>query len=247
MRPHHPAHLLLAEDVTATTALRPVVDDLSRALDRKQRASVPDVAGLCALLPPRPPRPSPFPQPGRILARRQRRVERVALQLLLQLLDPLRQRRKLRVLRLQPRRQRQQRVDHGLAPLRINLLRLHPLHTRSFATPPPPPLLRPPQPPPPPPRLPCHRRPDRRAAREPVADVRARSSLAHCEDAQAALRGSGRRVRLYLLDPCTGRDRLRAPNPGHLDRGQAPAFLAPCRLHAVPLSEGEGGRGRPTD
>ena len=235
MRPHHPAHLLLAEDVTATTALRPVVDDLSRA--RSETARVRTRRGRAVRLASAPsPRPSPFPQPGRILARRQRRVERVALQLLLQLLDPLRQRRKLRVLRLQPPRQRQQRVDHGLAPLRINLLRLHPLHTRSFATP-----KRRAS------RLARHRRPDRRAAREPVADVRARSSLAHCEDAQAALRGSGRRVRLYLLDPCTGRDRLRAPNPGHLDRGQAPAFLAPCRLHAVPLSEGEGGRGRPTD
>jgi hypothetical protein len=69
------------------------------------------------------------------MARRQRRVRRVALQPLLELLDPLRQRSELRVLRLQPGRQRDQRIDHRLAPRRVDRLRLRALHTRSFATP----------------------------------------------------------------------------------------------------------------
>jgi hypothetical protein len=127
--------LLLAEDVAATAALRPVVDDLAHPLDRKQRSPVPEMAPLTALLAARPPRPSALPQPRRIVARRQRRVARIALQPLLELLDTLRQRGELRVLRLQPRRQREQRVDDRLAPLRVDRLRLRTLHTRSFATP----------------------------------------------------------------------------------------------------------------
>jgi hypothetical protein len=127
--------LILAEDMTATAACRPVVDDLRHPLDRKQRAPMTGMAGLPALLPPRPPRPAPPPQPGRIVARRQRRVARVALQPLLELLNALRQRRQLRILRLQPRRQRQHDIDDRLASLRVDRLRVRPLHTRSFATP----------------------------------------------------------------------------------------------------------------
>src|SRR6266496_162117 len=56
--------LILAEDVTATAARRPVIDDLRHPLDRKQRPPVTDMAELPALLPPRPPRPASLPQPG---------------------------------------------------------------------------------------------------------------------------------------------------------------------------------------
>jgi hypothetical protein len=94
-----------------------------------------EMARLAALLAPRPARPAALPQPGRIVARRQRRITRIALQPLLELLDPLRQRRPLRILRLQPRRQRQQRVHDRLAPRRVDRLRLRALHTGSFATP----------------------------------------------------------------------------------------------------------------
>src|SRR6266536_5314879 len=55
--------LILAEDMTATAACRPVVDDLRHPLDRKQRPPVTDMADLPALLPPRPPRPASLPQP----------------------------------------------------------------------------------------------------------------------------------------------------------------------------------------
>jgi hypothetical protein len=127
--------LTLPEDVAAATPLRPVLDHLAHPLERKQRPPMPAMARLPALLPPRPPRPAPLPQPRRIIARRQRRIARVAFEALLELLDPLRQRGELRVLRLQPRRQRQQHVDHRLASLRVDRLRLRALHTRSFATP----------------------------------------------------------------------------------------------------------------
>jgi hypothetical protein len=134
-RPTTRLTLLLAEDMAATATRRPVIDDLPHPFALKQRASMPDVAGLCALLAPRPARPAPLAQPRRIMARRQRRVARVTLQPLLELLNALRQRRQLRVLHLQPRRQRQQRLDHRLPPSRVDRLRLRPLHTRSFATP----------------------------------------------------------------------------------------------------------------
>src|SRR5712692_5608169 len=127
--------LIVAEDVAAAAALRPVLDDLRHPLDRKQRPPVPRMARLAAPLPPRPPRAAPLPQPGRVVARRQRRIARIALQPLLKLLDPLSQLRELRLLRLQPRRQPEQRIDHRLTPLRIDRLRLQALHTRSFATP----------------------------------------------------------------------------------------------------------------
>jgi hypothetical protein len=127
--------LLRTEDVTARAPLRPVIDELRHPLKWKQRSSMARMARLAALLPPRPPRPAPLPQPSRIVARRQRRGARVALQPLLELVHPLRQRRQLPVLRLQPRRQRQQRVDDRLAPLRVDRLRLRALHTRSFAAP----------------------------------------------------------------------------------------------------------------
>src|SRR6266498_651435 len=127
--------LTVVEDVTAATAPRPVLDNLGHSFDRKQRPPMPDVTGLAALLPSRPARPAPLPQPGRIMARRRRRITRVAFQPLLELLDTLRQLRELRVLRLQPRRQPEQRIDHRLAPLRVDRLRLQTLHTRSFATP----------------------------------------------------------------------------------------------------------------
>src|SRR5437667_456273 len=78
----------IIEDVAAAAALWPVVDDVRDPFDWEQRASVAGMARLCALLPPRPPRPAPLPQPGRIVARRQRRVARLALQPLLELLDP---------------------------------------------------------------------------------------------------------------------------------------------------------------
>src|SRR5918994_6945377 len=79
--------VLLAEDVTAAAAPRPVLDHLRHPLERKQRPPVTGMAWLAALLPPRPPRTPPLPEPGRIMARRQRRVGRVALQPLLELLD----------------------------------------------------------------------------------------------------------------------------------------------------------------
>jgi hypothetical protein len=63
--------LVIAEDVAATTARRPVLEDLRHPLGRKQCAPVPDVTGLGALLPSRLPRPAALPQPGRIMARRQ--------------------------------------------------------------------------------------------------------------------------------------------------------------------------------
>src|SRR5437870_13562149 len=93
------------------------------------------VTGLAAPLSPRPPRPPPLRRPRRILARRQRRVMRVALQPLLKLPHTLRELRQLSVLRLHARRQRQQHLDHRLAALRVDRLRLRALHTRSFATP----------------------------------------------------------------------------------------------------------------
>jgi hypothetical protein len=95
---------MLAEDVAAVAALRPVVDDVRDPFDREQGASVAGMARLCALLAARPPRPAPLPQPRRIMARRQRRVARIALQPLLELLNPLRERGELRVLRIQSRR-----------------------------------------------------------------------------------------------------------------------------------------------
>jgi hypothetical protein len=54
---------------------------------------------------------------------------RVPLQPLLKLPDTLRELRQLGVLRLQPRRQRQQHLDHRLAALRVDRLRLRALHT----------------------------------------------------------------------------------------------------------------------
>src|SRR5262249_37331272 len=130
-----PAGSRSSEDVAAAAAPRPVVDDLGHALEWKQRPPVTGMTRLAALLAPCPARPSPLTQPGRIVARRQRRVTRIALQPLLELLDPLRQRVELRVLRLQSRRQRQQHLDDRLASLRVDRLRLRALHTRSFATP----------------------------------------------------------------------------------------------------------------
>ena len=46
--------LLLAEDVTATAARRPVLDDLGHPLDREQRPPVPEMAGLSACFRPVP-------------------------------------------------------------------------------------------------------------------------------------------------------------------------------------------------
>src|SRR5919198_6675826 len=106
--------LLVGEDVAAATALRPVIDDLAHALDRKQRPPVAGMSWLRAPPPPRAARPAPLPKPGWVVARRQRGVTGVTLQPLLELLDPLRQRRELRVLRLQTRRQRHQRADQRL-------------------------------------------------------------------------------------------------------------------------------------
>jgi hypothetical protein len=117
--------LLLAEDVTTAAALRPVVDDVRHSLDRKQRSPVTRMTRLGARLAPRPARAAPLPKPRRVVARRQRRIARVALRLLLELLDPLRQRDELGILRLQPRRKRQQHLDDRLAPPR----------TGSFAAP----------------------------------------------------------------------------------------------------------------
>src|SRR5215207_3960485 len=93
------------------------------------------MTGLAAPRASRPARTSPLPKPGRVVARRQRRVTRVTLQPLLELLHTLRQRSQLRVLGLKSGGQREQRVDDLLAPLRVDRLRLQALHTRSFATP----------------------------------------------------------------------------------------------------------------
>src|SRR5438045_8024759 len=94
--------LSLTEDMAAAATLRPMVDNLGHPLERKQRSPVTRMPRLRARLAPRPPRPSPLAQPGRVVARRQRRVGRVALQPLLELFDPLRQRGQLGVLRLEP-------------------------------------------------------------------------------------------------------------------------------------------------
>ncbi len=96
---------------------------------------MPEMARLPALLAARPARPPALPQPRRVVARRQRGVTRVSLQLLLELLHPLRQRSQLRILHLQPRRQRHQRADYRLASRRVDRLRLRALHTGSFAAP----------------------------------------------------------------------------------------------------------------
>jgi hypothetical protein len=53
----------------------------------------------------------------------------------LELPQALRQRRQLGVLRLQPHRQSEQYIDHRLAPLRVDRLRLQALHAESFARP----------------------------------------------------------------------------------------------------------------
>jgi hypothetical protein len=116
--------LIPAEDVTATTAPRPALRDLCHPLDKNQHAPVPDMTGLAALLAPRPPRPAPLPQQRRIMTRRQPRVGRVPFRPLLELLDPLRQRHQLRILYLRPGSQSEQRIDHRLAPLRVDRLRL---------------------------------------------------------------------------------------------------------------------------
>jgi hypothetical protein len=60
-QPSATSALLLAEDVTTTAPLRPVLEDLGHPLERKQRASMPDMAGLCTLLLPRPARPAALP------------------------------------------------------------------------------------------------------------------------------------------------------------------------------------------
>jgi len=44
----------LAEDLAAPALVRPVVDDLRHPLERKQRASMPDMTGLRTALAPRP-------------------------------------------------------------------------------------------------------------------------------------------------------------------------------------------------
>src|SRR5438034_6931955 len=72
----------------------------------------------------------------RILARRRRRLARVAIQPLLEILDASNRLRDLSVLRVDPRRQRQQDADDCLAPLLIlDRLRPGPLHMTRFATP----------------------------------------------------------------------------------------------------------------
>ncbi len=121
--------LIRAEDVAAAAALRPVLDHLAHPLDRKQRPPMPNMARLAAPLSPRPPRPPPLCRPRRILARRQRRVMRVALQPLLELSNTLGELCQLGVLCFHSRRQRQQHLDHRLAPLRVDRLRLRALHT----------------------------------------------------------------------------------------------------------------------
>jgi len=60
---------------------------------------------------------------------------RVPLQPLLKLPHTLRELRELGVLRLKSRRQRQQYLDHRLAALCVDRLRLRALHARSFAAP----------------------------------------------------------------------------------------------------------------
>jgi hypothetical protein len=55
----------VAEDMTATAALGPVLDDLRHPLDRKQRPPVTGMTRLPALPPPRPARTTPLAEPRR--------------------------------------------------------------------------------------------------------------------------------------------------------------------------------------
>src|SRR5215211_6742964 len=79
----------LREAVPALAALRPVVDRLVDRLDRCQPAPAPRMARLAPLRSPQATRPLALRRPRRILARRQRRVPRVAFQAALELGDPL--------------------------------------------------------------------------------------------------------------------------------------------------------------
>jgi hypothetical protein len=125
--------LRLAEYVTAATPLGPMLNDLIDALDRLEPTAV---TGMTRL-PARPtirPRPLPLRRPGRILARRQRRVPRTPAQAPLKLLHPSPQLRDLRVLKSDPLRQRHKHGDHRLTTLLEDSLRLSPLHTTRFDT-----------------------------------------------------------------------------------------------------------------
>lgn len=127
--------LLLAEAMPAPAAPRPMVDHPSDLTLCKQRPPVTGMTGLATLPAPRSRLSPALRRLWRILARRRRRIPRVAIQPLLEILDTSDQLRDLSVLRVDPRRQRQQNRDDRLAPLLRDRLRLGPLHTARFAAP----------------------------------------------------------------------------------------------------------------
>jgi hypothetical protein len=126
--------LMLAEDVAAAAALRPVVDDVRDPFDREQRVRSQD--GQAARLACGPsPVTGRFPSHGRSWLGGNDELRESRFSRCSSSSTPLRQRRQLRALRLQPRRQRKEYLDDRLTPLRVDRLRLRTLHTRSFATP----------------------------------------------------------------------------------------------------------------
>lgn len=127
--------LLLGEAMPAPAARRPMVDHPIDLTLCKQRPPVTGMTGLATLLAPRSRLSPALRRMWRILARRRRRIPRIAIQPLLEILDTSDQLRDLSVLRVDPRRQRQQDGDDRLAPLLIDRLRLGPLHTARFAAP----------------------------------------------------------------------------------------------------------------
>ncbi len=124
---------VLGERMPAGAALGPVLDQPINLRERLQRPAMPGMARLPTLLSPRAGRALARRRARRIVAGRKRGVLRVATQPPLELLHPCCQPRDLRVLRLDPRRQREQHRDDGLASLRVDRLRLGPLHTAQFA------------------------------------------------------------------------------------------------------------------
>lgn len=125
--------LRLSDHAAAATPVRPMLNDLVDALERLEPTAVTGITRL----PARPTirlRPLPLRRPGRILARRQRRVPRAPAQPPLELLHPSSQLRDLRVLKSDPFRQRHKHHDHRVTTLLVNSLRLSPLHTTRFDT-----------------------------------------------------------------------------------------------------------------
>ena len=118
--------LFLREHVAAATRHRPVVDKLVDYRRGQQLTTMTLVTRLPARGTARAVLATPTRRcPGPILARRQRRVARIATELALELLDP---RLKLR----DPTIHRQQHLDNRLTTGVIDRLRLSALHTQTF-------------------------------------------------------------------------------------------------------------------